>query len=714
MPTVEATYKVVGMTCQSCAASVQSILEHLPGVQKAEVHFATQEVVVEYEPERVPFEKLQAALAPAGYELLPNAQAQLTAQKAFLRRLRVNILVAGLVAGGGMGLHIVSHTVPTAVSLGFFFLSVGVVLLVGRHFFLPAWQQLRVRQLTMDTLISLGLIGSVTLGVFEVIQGRAGHSTNAATEILFFVLIGRYLEERARYRTQSVLEGLSALAAPMARVRRGGRIEEVPTALIQPGDLVEVQPKSVFPIDGEIVEGYSFIQESLLTGESLPVEKGPGNRVWAGTTNLSHSVLVRAEVSAQETVLAQLITRLQRAQSTRARAQRLADQVSAVFVPVVLLLAGLTVAYHLWGEKEASFAWERALSVLVVSCPCALGLATPLAVQMAIGGAAQGRILLREISQLENLPLGTLWAFDKTGTLTTGQARVQEAHWQAPDYAGRLLYVLGRSQHPLAEALATYLRTFVSPEPTEVLAFVELPGKGIVVTLPDEKLYIGHPAWIATKHPLPQEPTTTAVAVASDRRFIGLFTFSDTLREGLRSFIADLRRSGKEVVLLTGDPSPAGKGVAEALGITRVHAGLSPIEKAEWIETAQRQGHKVVFVGDGINDTLALQAAFVGIAVHRSAGAATQSAGIALLEEVEKALPALYALSLRLRAIIAQNLAWAFGYNLIAIPVAMGLFPGVYLSPGVSALLMSLSSLTVVLNSLRLRLTAGCPPQPPL
>lgn len=699
--TIEATYKVVGMSCQSCATSVQTLLEHVPGVEKAEVHFSTSEVQVRHDPEKAPFEQLKAALEPAGYTLLVDTRAQIAAQKAYLARLRRALALAGLFAMGGLVLHFTHAHLPLYTGALFFLLSLPVVVGTGQHFFRPAWQQLRVRQLTMDTLISLGLVGSLALGLFELIQGKGGYAISAATEILFFVLVGRYLEERARYRTQTVLESLSTLAAPTAR-RVSPEPGTVLTPSLAPGEVVEVWPGETFPIDGEITEGHSYADESLLTGESLPVEKSPGHRVWAGTRNLSQPVQVRVAVPASETFLAKLIERLQKAQRSQARVQRLADRVSAVFVPVVLVLAAFTVGYHLWRGADAAFAWERALSVLVISCPCALGLATPLAVQMAIGGAAQKQLLLREVSQLENLPAATVWAFDKTGTLTLGKAAVQHADWKDPQYAGKLAFLLRRSTHPLAQALADHLATFAEPEPVKPLTWVELPGKGLIITLPGEKLYVGSPRWLTEKHPDLPVPEATAVAVATDQHIIGVFTFSDPVRTALKPFLARLQIQGKKCVLLTGDPSPVADQVARELGLDAVWKGLSPLEKARWIEAQQSAGEKVAFVGDGLNDVLALQTAWAGIAVYRSAGAAAHSAGIALLQDTETALPALYQLSLRLRRIVAQNLAWAFGYNLVALPLAMGLFSPYYVSPSVSALLMSLSSLTVVLNSLRL------------
>lgn len=706
MAVVEATYKVVGMNCQSCTVSIQTLLEQVEGVEKAEAHFATQEVVIRYEPDRVPFEKLKAVLLPAGYELLPDAQAQLLAHKRYLSLLIRHVGVAGVFAAVGMAIHFLPFHLPPFLGAIYYLGALPIILYIGGKYFLrPAWRQLHVRQMTMDTLVSLGLLGSLSLGAIEIIAGKAGHAATASAEILFFVLFGRYLEERARYRAQSVLESFSALAVPTAKKVQEGKTEVVSTATLQVGDIVEVSAGETIPVDGIVVAGQGSVSESLLTGEPLPVEKEVGMWVWAGTHNLTGTLRIRVEVPMEETFLAQLIHRVQRAQSSQARAQRLADRVSAIFVPVVMGLSVLTVVYHLgWGRGGYS-AWERALSVLVISCPCALGLATPIAVQMAIGSAAGAQMLLREVAQLENLPNATVWAFDKTGTLTYGSAQVLSVEWYAPEEASYLLAAVKKSLHPLAQALRDYLSSLnvngaVPSEPR----ITELPGKGFIATFPDRKLYIGSPRWIAEKHPTLPIPTQTAVAVSTNDYLIGLFTFTDKVREGLIPFLKDLRAEGKNIVLLTGDTSESAEAVGRQCGIETIYKGLSPFEKAQWIEAQQKSGERVVYVGDGINDVLALQAAYVGIAVHRSAGAAAQSAGIALLRDTEKALPLLYQLSRRLRRIITQNLFWAFGYNLVALPMAMGIFPGVTVSPGLSALLMSLSSLTVVLNSLRLRL----------
>ncbi|MEN2992551.1 MAG: cation-translocating P-type ATPase [Bacteroidia bacterium] len=707
MAVVEASYRVVGMSCQSCARSVETLLENIPGVEKAKVYFATQEVLVRYETQKTSFSTLQAALAPAGYMLLPDTAAQSLHQRRFLRRLLGYIILTGILAGWGGLLHFFPVAWPAYVWVAYYAASLVAVGLVGMPFFFrPAWQQLRFGQLTMDTLVSLSLSGSLVLGTIELYQGSHGHALSAAAEILFFVLVGRYLEEKVRARAQRLMESLSALAVPTSRRLREGRAEEVPTSLIQPGEWVEILPQTTVPLDGVVVRGHSFVNESLLTGEAFPVVKEEGSRVWAGTQNLSGTLWIQVEAGASETFLAQLVARLERAQRSQARLQRLADRVAGVFVLVVLALAAFTLLYHLWRSAEGLFPWERALSVLVISCPCALGLATPLAVQLSIQHAAESQMLLREVAQLETLPEATLWAFDKTGTLTQGRATVQEATWYAPAYAPYLLRMCMASLHPLAQALAEDLRRQQIKPAEAPLTLEELPGKGLVATFPVGQIFLGSPAWLAQWHPTLALSDGLAVAAATPQEPIGLFRLKDPVRSSLRPFIQELQRAGKRVVLLTGDASKAAEEVAHSLGIREVYGGLSPMQKAEWIEARKREGEKVAFVGDGLNDVLALQAAHVGIAVYRSAGPAAHSAGIALLCETEKALPALYRLAHRLRRITAQNLFWAFAYNLIAIPLAMGLWPGLYLTPGFSALLMSLSSVAVVLNSLRLRHSA--------
>ncbi|MEN3040514.1 MAG: cation-translocating P-type ATPase [Bacteroidia bacterium] len=708
MAVVEATYKIVGMTCQSCAASVRSLLESVPGVKKVEVQFATQEVIVLHETDKAPFDKLREALAPAGYELIPDSRTQLIVRQQYIKRLTHSLYWMGGLALTGMSIHflMLDHRVYPFALLHYSLTLPSVLWIAGKYFFRPAWQQLRVRQLTMDTLVSLGILGSLLLGGVELYTGKAGHAVVAGAEISFFILIGRLLEEKARYKTQSTLERLTSLAAPTARrLRTDQTIEEVPTPSLKVGDLVEVRAGETFPIDGTILSGKASVSEGLLTGEPFPVEKTVGDKVWAGTQNLTGTVHVRMDVPVQETFLAQLILRVQKAQNSPAHLQRIADHISQIFVPLIITLSALTLFYHLWQGTETEIAWERALSVLVISCPCALGLATPIAVQMAIGSAAGAQILLREVAQLENLPKGKIWAFDKTGTLTHGKISVKEAHWYAAENVPFIVSAVRRSLHPLAQALAEYL-TPLAPADLPEPQLVELPGKGLIATFPDRKLYIGNPRWIAEKHPELPVPPDTAVAVATPEKVIAIFTFEDRPREALRTFLSQLKGMGKKLVLLTGDPSDTARRVGQTLGFDEVYQGLSPIDKAQWIEKIQRQGDMVVFIGDGINDALALQSANVGIAVHRSASAAVHSAGIALLKDIEVALPALYHLSVRLRRIIIQNLLWAFAYNLLAIPIAMGLVPGVTITPSISALLMSLSSLTVVLNSLRLRMSS--------
>ncbi|MCS7188564.1 MAG: cation-translocating P-type ATPase [Bacteroidia bacterium] len=712
MGLVEATYKVVGMNCQSCAKSVESLLQEVPGIKKATVHFPTQELIVLYDPEKAPFEKLQAALTPAGYEIVQDPSTQRVIQERFLRRLRWGIMWAGFLAAWGMAIALTPSSIleqiriPQWINWLYFLLTFLLVVQVGKIFWRPALRQLTVRHFTMDTLISLGLIGSVGLGLFELAAGKkSGHTASTAAEVLFFVLIGRYIEEKIRHQAQMSIEHLSILAAPTARLRSPSGICEVPTSQVQLNEVIEVLPGETIPLDGIIVKGTSFIEESLLTGESLPVEKGPGTQVWAGTRNLSATLFIEVKAKAHQTFLAQLITQLQQTQNSRARFQRLADKIAAFFVPIALLLSILSMLYHATTGKELLFAWERALSVLVISCPCALGLATPLAVQIAIQGALQSKILLRDIAQLENLPSATTWAFDKTGTLTEGRATVQSAQWFLPSYAGKILAVVRKSQHPLAKALAEYLEPQDQPDTLELSAYLELPGKGIIGIFGSEKIFVGNPLWILEKHPYLELPSQTATSViaATEKEIVGIFTFHDPLKEEMKNFIDRLRQEGKHIVLLTGDPSTKGREIGERWGFSAVYEGLSPIQKADWIKTCQSKGQKVVFVGDGLNDILALQAAYVGIAVHKGVKAAVQSAGIALLQDTDTALPLLYQLSLRLRRIILQNLIWAFSYNALALPTAMGLIEGLHLSPGVSALFMSLSSLIVILNSLRVR-----------
>ncbi len=708
MGLTETRYKVVGLTCQSCAVSVETMLQSVEGVEKAQVNFSTQEVWVRHDPERAPFAKLQSTLAPAGYVLLGDTHDAARAHQRFLERLRTYIYLSGVVAALGMLWH--WQVLPFGHGEAhpwwawtYFGLSLLLVLTAGRIFWRAAWQQLRYRQLSMDTLIALGLWGSILLSFFTLWTHHEGH-TEAAAEILFFVLIGRYLEEKARAEAASAREALSALAAPYAtRLTPDETEETIPTDQLQPGDLIHVRKGEPIPADGYIEKGEGHLQEALLTGEALPQWRTVGERVLAGTTLLEGDLYVRVTQPALESFLAQLIARLERAQATRAKAQRLADKVSAVFVPIVLVLAVAALSLALYQGKGWIAGSLRFLSVLVISCPCALGLATPLAVQIAIGRSAHRQILLREVTQLETLPQCTLWAFDKTGTLTTGKATLTTETWWAPQWKPKIAYLLSQSEHPLSQAVSHHLRQSIQPEPLSILNQVTFPGRGVLYQTDAGPLYVGHPRWLAKRIPSFPQPEKTAIGITTENEPIALFILEDPPRLQLKSFLESLRAQGYRTVLLSGDPSTAPQKVGKELGFTEIYGGLSPTEKAEWLQKARDNGYRVAFVGDGLNDTLALQAADVGIAVYRSAGAAVHSAGIALLSPTEQALPEIYQLSQKLRRIIAQNLAWAFGYNLVALPAAMGLLPGLTLSPAISALLMSVSSVTVVLNSLRLR-----------
>jgi len=737
---IEARYKVVGMTCQSCAVSVETMLSRIQGVAQAKVNFAGQEVWVQHDPEVVPLTALQAVLAPAGYALLADAKEAGEARRRFLRRLQWSIVLSGVVAVGGMVLHFwpSGYLVPVWLRWGYFVISLGLVLSAGRLFWRAAWQQFRYRQLSMDTLIALSLWGSILLSGVTLWVGAEVH-TEAAAEILFFVLIGRYLEEKARAEAALARDALSALATPLARK---SAIEEiwVATETVAVDDLIEVRSGEIVPVDGVIQEGEGHLQEALLTGEPLPQWRTIGEPVLAGTTLLEGCLVIRATKAAGQSFLAQLMARLERAQATRAKAQRLADRVSAVFVPVVLSLALFAMIWAIGQGQGWGVGSLRLLSVLVISCPCALGLATPLAVQLAMGRSSQRQILLREVAQLEDLPRCNLWAFDKTGTLTQAQITLKAETWWDPTWHNLLAPLLAQSEHPLARAVGKHLlnrrasnaiplaqdgRPVPShvphspmqsiqssptlsadshPSPFQVFHQASFPGKGVLYQTNLGPLYVGHPRWLRQKAPSFPEVDGAGIGVLGPAGPIALFQLEDPPRAALRPFLEYLRAKGIRTVLLSGDPSEAPQKIGMALGFTEIWGGLSPIEKAAWVEEAKRQGATVAFVGDGLNDTLALQAANVGIAVYHSAGAAVQSAGIALLAPTEKALPQLYHLSQRLRRIIIQNLVWAFGYNLVALPMAMGLVPGVYVSPALSALFMSLSSVAVVLNSLRLRL----------
>jgi len=611
---------------------------------------------------------------------------------------------------------------------GQFFLTTPVVLWAGWPFLARAGSSLVTRHLNMFTLIGIGTLVAYGYSVFALAApglfppsmraahgGAVGLYFEAAAVITTLVLLGQILELKARAGTTKAIQGLLRLTPERAiRVGMDGQDEEISLAEIHVGDRLRVRPGDRVPVDGLVVEGSGSVDESMLTGEPLPVEKGVGARVIAGTLNAVGSFVMRAEKIGSETMLARIVGMVREAQRSRAPIQRLADQVSGFFVPAVLVIAALAfLVWVVWGpEPRLAHAIVSAVSVLIIACPCALGLATPMAVMVATGRGARSGVLVRSAEALEQLAGATVLIVDKTGTLTEGRPEVTALHPASDSSEIELLTIAAAlergSEHPLARAVnqAAKARKILPPP---VRDFESTPGMGVRGVVGGELAAIGNDAWIRAQGVRFDTPSgvedSTELFVSSGSRFLGAIAIGDRTRTGARDAILYFRAQGVRVVMATGDRDRPARRVAAEVGIDEVHAGVLPGGKLALVREFQTRGFIVAMAGDGINDAPALAQAEAGIAMGTGTDVAIESAGIALLRgEIGGLVRARKLSRLTLRN-IRQNLAFAFGYNLLGVPIAAGvLFPtfGWMLSPMIASLAMSLSSVSVVVNALRL------------
>ncbi len=720
-----AIYPVVGMHCASCAHNIQSFLRAQPGIVTAEVNFAAQTLAVTYLRDRYGPEDLRRLVQQLGYDLVLHTEQVHTSREERLRNLRLRLWIAlGCalpVAFLSMGFH---GKVPAEALL----VLTLPVLWAGRELFTNAWKLARNRQASMDTLVSLGTGAAFVLSLWATIApehfAQLGVDPplyyEAAAVVVAAVLLGRYLEERVRLQGSRAIERLLTLQPRTARRVQNGSEEEVPIEYLQPGDLVRIRPGERIPADGVVIAGSAAVDESALTGEPFPVEKLPGMRLWAGTLNTTGSVVLRVAHTGSATVLAHIIELVRAAQSHKAPIQRLVDRLSTLLVPIALGIAFLSaILWSMLGpEPRLTYALLTSISVLLIACPCALGLATPLAFLLGVGRAAEEGILVKDPTALEQLSQCTALVLDKTGTLTQGKPQLVEEYWESESSELRraLAAIEVRSEHPLALALAKALVAPTEALP-EVEGFTNIPAQGVSGRVNGKLYLLGthaflHRQGILCPEPLQQRVKTwqqqgyTIIIAAVDTRAVAAFAFADTLRPHAAEAIRFFQQYGVEIHLLTGDHPEAAERVVRALNIEHFQAHASPHQKAEYVRSLQQRGHRVAVVGDGINDTPALATADVGIAVGSGIDAALESATLVLSGGDINRLVFAWNLSHQLRRVIAQNLGWAFGYNLIALPVAAGVlypFTGLLLTPMVAGMAMALSSISVVLSSLRLR-----------
>ena len=752
LPQVTQNFALTGMSCASCAANIESAVGSLPEVSAASVNLATEVLSVTYQPGAINEEIICQTVAEAGYqaqvladqagasqaqiqqEADQAAQAKASHQAALWRRFWQSAIFALPLLCLAMA-EMVGLTLPTWLSHrggGQLFVSLQLaltlpILWLGRSFFLNGFKRLVKGHPNMDSLVALGTSAAVAYSLYSSIQVWLGNHHAAmslyyesAGVILTLVTLGKYFEARSKGQTSAAIQALIKLAPQEAQVLREGQEVTLPLDQVQVGDLVRVRPGQKIPVDGRVVEGQSWVDESMLTGESLPVAKKVGDQVVGASLNQQGSLIVETNKVGQDTTLAQIIHLVQAAQGSKAPIAQLADRVSAVFVPVVMTLALVAgLAWYLIGGQSWAFALTITIAVLVIACPCALGLATPTAIMVGTGKGAEQGILIKSGTALEMAHQVNAVVLDKTGTLTQGQPQVTDVlpltGWTSDQLLALAAAAEVNSEHPLGQAIVAGARERELALP-EVTDFQSLTGFGIQVQVDQVTFYLGNRRLMQEQGlDLSQaEDQAAALAaggktpiyVANEHELLGLIAVADPLKETSPEAVRRLKAMGLQVIMLTGDNAKTAQALAAEAGIDQVISDVLPADKAQVVADLQAKGLKVAMVGDGINDAPALAQADVGLAIGRGTDVAIESADMVLMGSDLTSVATAIKLSQATIRNIKENLFWAFAYNVLGIPVAMGvlhLFGGPLLNPMLAGAAMSFSSVSVIVNALRLR-----------
>lgn len=729
---IKSILPVLEMSCAVCANNVEIAVKKLPGVRSAVVNFAAENLLVEYDPTMLSLEKIQEAVQAAGYDLIISEEEKEKQREAASLRhyksLRNRVLVAWVFA---IPLMVVSmsfmHTPHIEwVLLG---LTLPILLYSGQSFYVHAWKQLKQRTSNMDTLVALSTLTafllSLLMTLFPGYWGDYGIETHVYYEasgmIIAFVLIGKFMEERAKRSTSSALKSLMGLQPQTAlKITESGKTE-VNIATLKIGDRILVRPGEKVAVDGFVIEGESFVDESMINGEPIPTDKKEGDKVLAGTINHDGALTIEARAVGAQTLLSQIVRRVQEAQGSKAPAQRLADRISSKFVPTIIILAILTFIiweYFYDGPGILAYSLLAAISVLVIACPCALGLATPTALMVGIGKAAREHILIKDAVALEKMGQVDSVVLDKTGTLTQGRPEVIDIVWLKPAddrYIDLLIASETQSQHPLAKAIVSHWNDRTPGEP-RIEHFENISGKGIEIKSRGATFRIGNRSFMLTEPALSPETEEKISSWLSEGKsvvyygghegIIAIIAIADRIKKSSAEAVTQLQQLGIEVYMLTGDNDATARSVARSVGITRFKAEVLPQDKEDFVSDLQKAGKTVAMVGDGINDSQALARADVSIAMGQGTDIAMQVAMVTLMNSDLLLLTRAVRLSRSTTRIIRENLFWAFVYNVVCIPVAAGvLFPinGWLLNPMWASAAMAFSSVSVVLNSLRLK-----------
>ena len=731
--TIKRSFPVTGMSCAACASSVETILSNKEGVNSASVNFTSNTVQVEYSESLSP-EDLQKALREVGYDLITETEnaeeKQQEAQREYYISLRRKTIFSAL------------FTLPVFI-IGMFFmgwepgrwisaaLAIPVMIWAGGNFFVNALKQARHGKANMDTLVALSTGIAFTFSIINTLfpewlltKGLDPHVYyEAATVIITVILLGRLLEEKAKSSTSSALRKLMGLQPKTVIALIDGEEKEMPLSSVERGYRIVVRPGEKIPVDGELISGSSWVDESMISGEPLPVRKEAGQTVYAGTINQKGSFEIKASKVGDETLLAHIIEAVKQAQGSKAPVQKLADRIAGIFVPIVMTIAAIT--FIVWivagGENALTHALLTSVAVLVIACPCALGLATPTAVMVGMGKGAENNILIRDAESLELGHKVDAVVLDKTGTITEGKPAVSDL-WMAPGKSadrslGQLLALELKSEHPIAGAVVRKLRED-GVKPGEITHFESITGRGVVardkgnnLILAGNRQLLGDngiklTGEIAERASEWQAEAATVIFFASGEEVSALLRITDRIKKSSFAAIRRLNDAGIEVHMLTGDNEQTAAAVAGQAGIKKYLSGLMPSDKADYVKKLQEEGRVVAMVGDGINDSQALAQADVSIAMGHGSDIAMDVAKITLMTSDLESLPKAFNLSKKTVRGIRQNLFWAFFYNILGIPIAAGiLYPlnGFLLDPMIAAAAMAFSSVSVVANSLRLK-----------
>lgn len=738
----EEVFVIDGMTCAACALTVENAVKKLDHVDSAVVNLTTEKMTVDYNPDLVSEKEIEKAVADAGYSASvfdsttakSQSERQSEATQNMWRKFLLSALFAIPLLYISMG-SMVGLWVPEIISMSAHPLNFALIQLIltfpvmyfGRRFYVNGFRSLFKGHPNMDSLVALATTTAAFVyslyGVYHIILGHSHHAHmlyfESVAVILTLITLGKYFETLSKGRTSDAIQKLVKLSAKEATVIRDGVEQAVAIEDVRVGDLILVKPGEKIPVDGSVVSGHSAVDESMLTGESIPVKKVTEDKVYGASINGQGALTIRAEKVGDETLLAQIIKLVEDAQQTKAPIAKIADKVAGVFVPTVIVIALVTfIFWYLIMGQTFVFALQVAIAVLVIACPCALGLATPTAIMVGTGRGAENGILYKRGDTLENAHHLDTIVFDKTGTITQGKPQVVDIFAYQGDKDKLLAQVASiekLSEHPLSQAIVEKASADKLAL-TEVTQFKSLTGFGLQADIDGQTVYVGNRK-LMEKYQVDLTASQEAVLAATQKgqtpiyisaneQLLGLITVADLLKVDSKETVAKLQEKGIDVVMLTGDNSKTAQAIAKQAGIKKVISEVLPDQKSQAIQDLQSQGKMVAMVGDGINDAPALAVADIGIAVGSGTDIAIESADIILMKpEISDVLKALSISRLTIK-IIKENLFWAFIYNILAIPVAMGvlyLFGGPLLNPMIAGLAMGFSSVSVVLNALRLK-----------